>query len=190
MINRIRDIRLQKGMTLADVALACSPATTAQTIGRLETGMRTLSLTWMNRIAEALGVDPENLLRSESHVAPQIIATLGSKGPEALKKQLEAVLPNTLSSDTPWLVLTVDAAHGTYREGDQIWCRQQTLKDAGKYINREVLAPLPAGRFAFGRCIHADKKGITLLPLNSGEAPILVDNPAWLALADMLIRKL
>ena len=45
MINRIRDIRRQKGMTLADVAAACSPPTTAQTIGRLETGMRNLSLT-------------------------------------------------------------------------------------------------------------------------------------------------
>ena len=40
MINRIRDIRREKGMTLADLAEACVPPTTAQTIGRLETGMR------------------------------------------------------------------------------------------------------------------------------------------------------
>jgi transcriptional regulator with XRE-family HTH domain len=58
VINRIRDIRKQKGMTLAEVAAACTPPTTAQTIGRLETGMRNLSLVWMNRIASALGVDP------------------------------------------------------------------------------------------------------------------------------------
>jgi len=49
MINRIRDIRREKGLTLADVAARCTPPTTAQTIGRLETGMRQLSLTWMNR---------------------------------------------------------------------------------------------------------------------------------------------
>lgn len=58
MNNRIRDIRKAKGMTLADLAAACAPPTTAQTIGRLETGMRSLSLTWMNRIAAALEVDP------------------------------------------------------------------------------------------------------------------------------------
>ncbi|MEL0253381.1 MAG: helix-turn-helix transcriptional regulator, partial [Novosphingobium sp.] len=57
MINRIRDIRRQKGMTLADVAARCAPPTTAQTIGRLETGTRSLSLSWMNRIGSALGVD-------------------------------------------------------------------------------------------------------------------------------------
>jgi transcriptional regulator with XRE-family HTH domain len=60
MINRIRDIRRQKGLTLADVAARCAPPTTAQTIGRLETGMRSLSLGWMNRIAAALDVDPPN----------------------------------------------------------------------------------------------------------------------------------
>ncbi|RYD84310.1 MAG: XRE family transcriptional regulator, partial [Sphingomonadales bacterium] len=57
MINRIRDIRREKGMTLADLAEACVPPTTAQTIGRLETGMRNLSIKWMDRIAGALGVD-------------------------------------------------------------------------------------------------------------------------------------
>jgi DNA-binding XRE family transcriptional regulator len=49
MINRIRDIRKEKGLTLADVAARCDPPTTAQTIGRLETGMRNLSLVWMAR---------------------------------------------------------------------------------------------------------------------------------------------
>ena len=53
MINRIRDVRKHKRMTLADVAARCLPPTTAQTIGRLETGMRNLSLDWMNKIAAA-----------------------------------------------------------------------------------------------------------------------------------------
>ena len=55
MINRIRDIRREKGWTLADLAEACDPPTTAQTIGRLETGMRNLSIKWMDRIGAALG---------------------------------------------------------------------------------------------------------------------------------------
>ena len=44
MITRIREVRKARGMTLDDVAKACRPATTAQTIGRLETGTRTVSI--------------------------------------------------------------------------------------------------------------------------------------------------
>ncbi|MGM9451534.1 helix-turn-helix domain-containing protein, partial [Klebsiella sp. K47] len=73
-INRIRDIRKQKGLTLADVAERCSPPTTAQTIGRLETGMRQLSLTWMNKIAAALEVEPELLVRGAESEQPRYIA--------------------------------------------------------------------------------------------------------------------
>ena len=70
MINRIRDVRQQKRMTLADVAARCSPPTTAQTIGRLETGMRNLSLDWMNKIAAALGVEPELLVAASATTSP------------------------------------------------------------------------------------------------------------------------
>src|SRR6478672_1501680 len=76
MINRIRDIRREKGLTLADVAERCDPPTTAQTIGRLETGMRQLSLTWMNRIATALSVDPELLVRGQEAAQPRLVARL------------------------------------------------------------------------------------------------------------------
>jgi transcriptional regulator with XRE-family HTH domain len=54
MITRIREVRRAKGLTLADVAERCDPPTTAQTIGRLETGTRTVSVGWLNRIAEGL----------------------------------------------------------------------------------------------------------------------------------------
>ena len=81
MINRIRDVRKQKRMTLADVAVRCTPPTTAQTIGRLETGMRNLSLDWMNKIAAALGVEPELLVRRDRDDSAKLIARLGEAGP-------------------------------------------------------------------------------------------------------------
>jgi len=40
MITRIREVRRARRMTLQDVADACDPPTTPQTIGRLETGTR------------------------------------------------------------------------------------------------------------------------------------------------------
>ena len=84
MINRIRDIRRQKRLTLADVAARCQPPTTAQTIGRLETGTRNLSLVWMNRIAAALEVEPELLVRGEVAEQPRLIARLLDSGADAL----------------------------------------------------------------------------------------------------------
>ena len=91
MINRIRTIRQDKGLTLAELAEACVPPTTAQTIGRLETGMRNLSLRWMERIGSALGVDPEMLVRGEDGEHPQIVAALQANGPEALTSPRDAM---------------------------------------------------------------------------------------------------
>ncbi len=62
MITAIREVRRTKGLTLDDVARRCDPPTTAQTIGRLETGTRTVSVGWLNRIAAALGVDSADLV--------------------------------------------------------------------------------------------------------------------------------
>ena len=96
MINRIRAIRKAKGLTLADLAAACQPPTTAQTIGRLETGTRNLSLVWMNRIAAALDVDPQSLVRAEAQEPARIVAELVASGAEAIATPREAVLPHEL----------------------------------------------------------------------------------------------
>ena len=190
VINRIRDIRKQKNMTLAEVAAACSPPTTAQTIGRLETGMRNLSLVWMNRIAEALGVDPEMLLKGEERDDPQILARLTDAGAEALSQPRDAVLPTDLDRSSPLVCMVVEAPQGEYRIGDQLWLRQLDPGQAGRMINRDVLAPRSGGRFAFGRLIDRQGKLVGLLPPGAGQRQVVIDNPPWLAVAEMLVRKL
>jgi len=192
MTNRIRDIRKAKRMTLADVAAACDPPTTAQTIGRLETGMRQLSLGWMNRIAAALGVEPATLMRAETAIAAQIVAELGPNGAEALAAPREAVLPSdfTPKDGTAPLVLAITASVGEYRPGDLLWLRQLDPADTQSAINRDCLVPRPGGRFAFGRLI--DRRGtlVGLLPPGAGQKQVVVDNPAWIAVAFMLVRAL
>jgi transcriptional regulator with XRE-family HTH domain len=190
VINRIRDVRKEKGMTLAEVAAACDPPTTAQTIGRLETGMRNLSLVWMNRIAAALGVDPELLVKGEAAEQPTIVARLTDAGAEALATPRDAILPIELGGDAPLLCLAVDTPQGEYRAGDQLWLRQSSPEDAPKLINRDVLVPRSGGRFAFGRLIDRQGTLVGLLPPGAGQRQIVVDNPAWLAVAEMLVRKL
>jgi len=190
MINRIRDIRAQKGMTLAQVAAACNPPTTAQTIGRLETGMRNLSLIWMNRIAAALGVEPEVLLRSETAGEPLITAVLNASGAEAPSKPLDALLPTSLAGDGGLRVLAVEAASGDYRPGDQVWLREWPLDQVSRAINHDVLVPQAGGHFAFGRLLQHDKQSVSILPLGSGQKQVAIKEPAWIAVAEMLVRKL
>lgn len=194
MINRVRDIRKQKGMTLAEVAAACDPPTTAQTIGRLETGMRSLSLAWMNRIGAALGVDPELLVKRNDAALPQVIARLTEGGAESLTAQRDAILPTELANgageEAPLVCLAVEAPQGEYRGGDQLWMRQVSPEEAPRLVNRDVLAPRPGGRFAFGRLIDRQGTRVGLLPPGSGQRQIVIDKPAWLAVAEMLVRKL
>lgn len=190
MINRIRDIRREKGMTLADVAERCSPPTTAQTIGRLETGTRNLSLVWMNRIAAALGVEPQLLLSAAEASAPQIVARLVNGSAEALASPREAILPTALEHGEAPLVLAVETSAGDYRAGDQVWLRRVEADGFARLLNLDVLAPRPGGRFAFGRMIDRNEDRVALLPPGPGQRQVVIDKPAWLASAVMLVRPL
>ncbi|MEP3420185.1 MAG: helix-turn-helix transcriptional regulator [Erythrobacter sp.] len=193
MINRIREIRKAKGLTLADLAEACDPPTTAQTIGRLETGMRNLSINWMDRIGTALGVDPEILVRSDEQPRAQVVAELGLSDPEALSAPREAILPTEMaaqSDDSPMLVLEVTASVGEYRPGDMVWLKQIQPDDAASAMNRDCLIPRTGGRFTFGRLI--DRRGtlVGILPSQAGNKQQVIDNPPWIAVATMLVRPL
>src|SRR5438045_1441907 len=86
MITRIREVRRARGLTLDDVARRCRPRTTPQTIGRLETGTRTVSVGWLNRIAEALGVEAQDLVAGGDTSDLQVVAVLGPGGANAPRK--------------------------------------------------------------------------------------------------------
>lgn len=57
-------------------------------------------------------------------------------------------------------------------------------------MNRDVLAPRPGGRFAFGRMIGKDERRVAILPPGAGSRQVIIDRPAWIAVAEMLVRKL
>jgi hypothetical protein len=146
----------------------------------------------MNRIAAALAVDPASLMRGEAGERAQIVAELAASGAEALSTPREAVLPSELATgDGPApLVLAVSESVGEYRPGDMLWLQPLDPEDAASAINRDCLVPRPGGRFAFGRLI--DRRGtlVGLLPPGSGHKQVVVDNPAWIAVAMMLVRPL
>ena len=187
MINNIRTVRRARGMTLEQVALACDPPTTAQTIGRLETGMRTLSLAWMNRIAPALGVTAAELVRLPADTQISITALLGPDGARAPTR----VEPAESARPTEdMMALRVTGSIGDYRAGDEVWLKPV---EQGRYtaaLNRDVLVPRPAGRFLFARLIDVDGDRLNLLPPGPGQRQQVVVKPAWVAVAQRLIRPL
>jgi len=187
MITAIREVRRAKGLTLEQVAARCDPPTTAQTIGRLETGTRTVSVGWLNRIAAALGVDAADLVRLPDRPELPVAAILGSAGVEAPRRTAAVAPPRP----EPGLVaVLVDAGVGEYRAGDEIWCRTLAPDGFARALNRDVLVPRPAGRFLFGRLIGRDADKLHLLPLGAGARQQVVADPPWIAEAVRLVRAL
>jgi transcriptional regulator with XRE-family HTH domain len=187
MITRIREVRRARGLTLDDVAKRCHPPTTAQTIGRLETGTRTVSIGWLNRIAAALGVEAQDLLAGDAGVEIKVAALLGPGGAMAPRKSAIIVPPRVADRQIGVLVA---ASVGDYRAGDELWCDVIEPGDYAGALNRDVLVPRPAGRFLFGRLINRDQEKLQVLPLEPGGRQQVVANPPWLAVAVTLVRGL
>ncbi|MEE4155191.1 MAG: helix-turn-helix transcriptional regulator [Erythrobacter sp.] len=206
MINRIREIRRQKGLTLAELAEACDPPTTAQTIGRLETGMRNLSLKWMDRIGAALGVDPETLVRSGDEQRPRIRFELALGEVRTHAAPREIVLPHELARgpggaedrSAPMVVMEVAQGMGDYRGGDLVWLRELALDAApatlAAAINRDCLVVRQSGRAVFGRLIDSAQRDgsvlVGVLPAESGHKQQVIENPRLIAVSEMLVRRL
>jgi transcriptional regulator with XRE-family HTH domain len=194
MITAIREVRRAKGLTLEEVGRRCDPPTTAQTIGRLETGTRTVSVGWLNRIAAALGVDASDLVRLPDRPEISVAAVLDGGGAQAPRRAASVVPPK---AEPELIAVTVNGGIGDYRAGDEIWCRRTGPADFAQALNRDVLVPRPAGRFLFGRLIGREPGPggeapgkLHLLPLGAGMRQQVVADPAWIAFAVRLVRGL
>jgi transcriptional regulator with XRE-family HTH domain len=168
MITRIREVRRARGMTLDDVARACDPPTTPQTIGRLETGTRTVSVGWLNRIAKALGVDAQDLVERGDAAEIKVAALLGPGGAHAPKRAAIVVPPRV---DDGLVAVIVSAGVGDYRSGDEIWC--------------ETLGPDD-----YARALNRDDEKLQILPLEAGGRQQVIANPPWVGVAVKLVRGL
>jgi transcriptional regulator with XRE-family HTH domain len=186
MHSRIRDVRKAKGLTLAEVAARCDPPTTAQTIGRLETGMRTVSMAWLRRIAAAMDVPTAELVTLPDRPDLPVVAILGAEGPTALGQ------PRTLTPPVArpgWMALEVAVGVGDYRAGDVLWLEQLPPDQFASARNRDVLAPRPVGRFVFGRLVDTAEDRLALLPPEVGARQVVLADTPWIGVVRTLIRR-
>lgn len=187
MITRIREVRRARGLTLEDVAQRCEPPTTPQTVGRLETGTRTVSLRWLNRLAKALGVEAQDLVEGGGSAELEVAAVLSARGASPPKHSTIVVAPQI---DEGQIAVLVVGSVGDYRTGDEIWCYKLQPKDYGLAMNLDVLVPRTGRRFLFGRLINRDQEKLQILPLEAGARQQVVANPPWLGVAKRLVRTL
>lgn len=187
MITAIREVRRAKGLTLEQVAARCDPPTTAQTIGRLETGTRTVSVAWLNRIAAALEVDAADLVQLPDRPEIPVAAELDAQGAQAPRHLATLVPPR---AEPALVAIRVLGGVGDYRAGDAIWCERLAPQSFAGALNRDVLVPRPAGRFLFARLIGREEGKLHLLPLGAGARQQVVADPPWIARAVRLIRSL
>ena len=187
MHSRIREVRKARGMSLQQVADRCRPATTAQTIGRLETGTRTVTVNWLNRIASALDVDAADLVQLGDREDVPIAAILDTDGVHPPRHEAVAVGPKATHGA---LAMTVAVGVGDYRSGDEIWLTRLAPEAFTAALNRDVLVPRPGGRFVFGRLIGREGERLHLLSLGAGRRQMVINDPPWIAVAATLIRSL
>lgn len=187
MITAIREVRRAKGLTLDQVARACVPPSTAQMIGRLELGTRTVSVAWLNRIAAALQVDAADLVTLPGRADLPVAALLDAAGARAPRRAAALAPP---APDAGMVALQVVGSVGDYRDGDELWCAPLVPAAFATALNRDVLVPRPGGRFVFGRFLNREAGRLHLLPPGPGARQQVVADPPWIARATRLIRPL
>ena len=187
MLSRIREVRKARGMSLQQVADRCRPPTTPQTVGRLETGVRTVSVQWLNRIAAALGVEAADLVQLPDREDLPLAATLDSQGAHPPRGAGVAIAPRAAAGA---VAMTVEVSTGDYRSGDEIWLTRLAPEAYSSALNRDVLVPRPGDRFVFGRLIGREGDRLQLLALGTGRRQMVVTDPPWIGVATTLIRSL
>lgn len=185
-MTRIREVRKARGLTLEDLARLCDPPTTPQTIGRLETGARTVSIGWLDRIAVAMGVETQDLLGSRGTSELKVVAVLGPAGAQPPSNNAIVVPPRVFEAQ---VAVLVEASLGEYRAGDELWCEILQAEEYRQALNRDVLVPRAAERFLFGRLINLDEDKVQILPLESGGRQQVLPSPPWLAVVRRLMRQ-
>ena len=186
MLTRLREIRKAKGLTLQQVAERATPPTTAQTIGRLETGVRTLSVGWIDRIAAALGVAPEELIALPGGGDINIWGAVGADGEITetdgyFRMQLEVHEP---------VAVRIDHNQGSYLAGDTLICSAKIPTEWGDALGRDCVIEDGAGKRYFGKLTRYEDGAADLANYGIGGGIATKIKVVMLAVASYQLRSL
>ena len=189
MITRIREVRRARGMTLDDVARACAPPTTPQTIGRLETGhphrFGRLAQPHRRR-AGGRGRRPRRPSRPR-----RACRSSPSSAPTARPRPSEPRWSSRRGSPPGQIAMTVSASIGDYRAGDEIWCERLEPEELRPRAQPRRAGPPPRRPLPVRPPDRPRRTAkLHLLPPGAGGRQSVVADPPWAAMAVRLVRAL
>ena len=180
METRIRHFRKQRGWTLQ--TLADRIGTTAQTIQRLETSNMTVSTDWLERIADAFGIDPVSLLASDDRGEISMLGTIGKGG--IVRDQPSAADPQSITLDVPAeqpVAVRIDEPQGPYAAGSILIANKLVGEDMSSAVGRDALVGLAGGTVLLRRVVKGSNDSFTLVPLGHTEDVRYNQPVEWLA---------
>ncbi len=184
--SRIREIRRAKKMTLQQVADRIG--TTAQTIGRLETGVRTLSINWVERIADALDADSSELLSMSGGGDVEISGLIKQNGSVA-SKAVGTVALRVMAHNPSALKLA--ETMGQYQTGDIIIFDELNPESGSSAIGNDCLVKGGNGDVHVGKLISWAAGDYACLASIAASGNLeTIQEPVAVAKAVLLIRSL
>lgn len=186
MRTRIRHFRKARGLTQTELAEALG--TTAATVSRLETADMTVSTDWLERLAEALGVNIRDLLGGE---AGSLVcqAELRCGGRVATLAAGLPISPSLAEDAREPLAFRVAEDMGAYQAGDMLIADRMQAEDADAMLGRDCVASDMDTRRCFGRLVEARGARCVIVPPEAGAAAIVLDEADWIAPIVTLIRR-
>jgi transcriptional regulator with XRE-family HTH domain len=182
MSTRIREFRKLRGMTLQ--FLAHKVGTTAQTIQRLETGNMTVSLDWLQRIAEVFGMPAAALLVTDQTASVLVIGELDASGQiTPLAGEAQKTLSLVVAIPHP-IAVRVSTAVGAFEADTILICNKFEFDPDVLIEGRLCLVGLKIGRIVFGR-VSTSSAGVSL---DEGSSSMPTSDIEWLAPVTMAIR--
>ena len=133
-----------------------------------------------------MAVPASSLITMPDRADVPVAALIGASGADAPQRTRTLVPPQPQGD---LIGLVVETAQGDYRAGDELWAQRVAPAHFARAINRDVLAPRPAGRFAFGRLIAVEGGRIQLLPTTPGARQQVLADVPWLAMVTLLVRR-
>ena len=165
MLNRIRHYRKRAGLTLEE--LAKRVRTSAQTISRLETEVMTVSTDWLERIGEALGVHPSELLEKPEGGDIAFIGRVGTDGAVSTVRGEQKSFVLDIPAERAVAVTLADAI-GPYSAGETLIGNRFEGEDLSNAVGHDCIVGLADGRIMLRRVIKGSKERYTLVPFASG----------------------
>jgi transcriptional regulator with XRE-family HTH domain len=187
MTTHIRQIRKLRGLTLQE--LADKVGTTPQTIQRLETNNMTISLDWLERIGQALGLNPAMLLHSYEAPKVPLVGELGGDG--SVKRIEDQKQPRTIQLSVPIedpIALSLKDRFGPYETGTILIATRLTAPKSKSADGRDCLIELQDGRLSFRRIVYAKGGASAYVPYENASSVERNLDIAWIAPVIMAVR--